>query len=119
MTDDILKEQKDVAERFGTKWSVCDPDLMVGISKEIGQKAYPIHGLRHSPEGDGTGWFIWAGGNEIPQDDNNFFSPTHAKHIFSDYPQIAKYLGLPPGWRFVIDDKGYEDVWFDDKIVNP
>jgi hypothetical protein len=31
---------------------------------------------------------------------------------------VLKYLGLPAGWRFQIDEKGYEDVWFDESILN-
>lgn len=119
MFEEILKEQREIARKFGAEWFQTEIQSMVGINKEIGKNTYPIHGLRHSPEGNGTGWFIWAGTNEIPQNDDNFFSPTHAEHIYKDNPLIAKYLGLPPGWRFVIDDKGYEDVWFDEKIIKP
>lgn len=119
MFDDIFVEQKKVTEKAKTDWFPSNALAMVGVSKEIEQKIFPIHGLRHQPEGSGTGWFIWAGPNEIPQDNPAFFSPIHAEHIYKEYPQIAKYLGLPPGWRFLIDDKGYEEVWFDEKLLNP
>ena len=117
MIENLLKEQKKIAEKFGMELFPSNPQSMIGISKEVTQKIFPVHGLRHLPEGMGTGWFIWAGESEIPEDPK-FFSPIHAEHIFSENPLIAKYLGLPPGWRFLIDDTGHEDVWFDEKLLN-
>jgi hypothetical protein len=29
---------------------------------------------------------------------------------------LTKYLGLAPGWRFLIAP-GYEDVWFDEILL--
>ncbi|MEJ0001951.1 MAG: hypothetical protein WDN09_02105 [bacterium] len=115
--ENLIEEQKKITEKFGIKFFPSNPQSMIGISKEIKEGIFPIHGLRHTPEGVGTGWFIWAGDGEIPQDNGTFFSPIHAEHIFQENPLFAKYLGLPPGWRFLIDDKGYEDVWFDEKLL--
>lgn len=42
----------------------------------------------------------------------DFFVPLHIGHLKDWYPSVLKYLGLPPGWRFLIAP-GYEDVWFD------
>jgi hypothetical protein len=43
-------------------------------------------------------------------------SLSHFKHIDEWAPNIKKYLGLPPGWRFLIAGD-YEDVWFDPDII--
>jgi hypothetical protein len=48
-------------------------------------------------------------------DDEDFFSPQHAQHVFDARPEITEYLGLPPGWGFVIAP-GFEDVWQDDSL---
>lgn len=32
-------------------------------------------------------------------------------------PEVLPYLELPPGYRFIIDGKGYEDVWFDESLL--
>jgi hypothetical protein len=32
-------------------------------------------------------------------------------------PLVVDFLDLPPGYRFVIDDNGYKDVWFDAAIL--
>jgi len=74
----------------------------------------PINGLRHFHEGNTTGWYIWAG--EF-SDAPDFFKPMHLFHLQEYYPELLKYLGLPPGNRFLIDNKGYEDVWFDEGLL--
>lgn len=74
----------------------------------------PINGLRHFPEGNTTGWYIWTGEYSAAPD---FFKPMHLFHLQEYYPELLKYLGLPPGNRFLIDDKGYEDVWFDEGLL--
>lgn len=50
--------------------------------------------------------------------DTGFFQPLHRAHISELCPQVVPYLGLPPGWRFLIAD-GYEDVWFDPSLLTP
>ena len=91
------------------------PDQKVGISLNVRDGIMPLNGLRHPPEGDTTGWYIWAGMN-FPEDPN-FFKPLHVRHLYS-WCQIAqKYLALPPGWRFLVTDK-YEDVWRDESLLD-
>ena len=64
------------------------------------QGRLPINGLRHPPEGDTTGWYLW-GGEEFPSDDDSF-SPVHTHHLIQLRPEVLKFLGLPPGFRFLI-----------------
>ncbi|WP_441007151.1 immunity protein Imm33 domain-containing protein, partial [Neisseria meningitidis] len=33
-------------------------------------------------------------------------------------PEIIPFLTLPPGYRFLIGENGYEDVWFDELLLN-
>lgn len=75
----------------------------------------PINGLRHLPEGDTTGWYIWAG--EKMESDDDFFKPLHVEHLLDWCPDIKKYLGLPPGWRFLVAGD-YEDVWYDESLLD-
>jgi len=73
----------------------------------------PVHGLRHPENGHTNGWFIWAG--EYSEADD-FFMALHETHLEEVCPMILKYLALPPGWRFLCDGK-YEDVWFDESLL--
>ncbi len=76
----------------------------------------PINGLRHPPENGTNGWYIWCGEELIDEDD--FFSPLHVEHIDEYLPIVEKYLALPPGYRFLLDENGYEDLWFDANLLD-
>lgn len=91
-------------------------DLKVGISENVKDRtSLPINGLRHPPEVDTTGWYIWAG--EALSDDPDFFNALHVTHLDAWCPEVIPYLALPPGWRFLIAS-GYEDVWYDETLFD-
>jgi hypothetical protein len=75
-----------------------------------------INGLRLPFDGETCGWYLWCGGEPTKAED--FYSPLHVQHIDKYLPQARKYLALPPGYRFLIDDKGYQDVWFDGSLLD-
>jgi hypothetical protein len=106
--------QNKVCEKYETEFFASPPDLKVGISTNVRDGIMPINGLRHPPKDDTTGWYIYAG--EELSDDPEFFKPLHVEHLDEWCPQIKKYLGLPPGWRFLIAED-YEDVWFDENLL--
>ena len=62
-----------------------------------------------------NGWYIWSG--EF-SDADDFFKPMDFECLIESYPKILKYLSLDVGFRFLKDKKGYEDVWFDEKLKN-
>jgi len=107
-------EQIQVCNRFGGDIVDAPPHMKVGIARNVKSGLMPINGLRHPPEGDTTGWYIWAG--EDYSTDPAFFLPVHVEHLEDWCPQILKYLALPPGWRFLVAD-GYEDVWYDADLL--
>src|SRR5450432_2309768 len=74
----------------------------------------PVNGLRHYPENGTTGWYIWCG--EAFSKNPDFFAPVHTSHIYESYPELKKLLGLPPGYRFLLDGD-YLDVWFDPTLL--
>lgn len=113
--EDIITNQKNICEKYNTIWFDTPLDLKIGISKNIKSGIMPINGLRHKPENGTAGWYIWAGEFSFQYD---FFTPIHIFHLVEKYPELLKYLGLPPGYRFLIDDKGYEDIWFDEKLLD-
>lgn len=106
--------QRELCDRFGVKPVASPPDLKVGAARNIRDSRYPIHGLRHPPQGDTTGWYIWAG--DDLSDDPDFFEPVHVGHLAEIRPEVLPYLALPPGWRFLIAP-GYEDVWEDPALL--
>lgn len=104
--------------------TVCECENVATVEPEPGSKLglalntlgqQPIHGLRIEPANGTNGWYIWCGG-EMP-DNEDFFSPLHIEHIDDYLPLVKKFLHLPFGYRFLIDDKNYEDVWFDQALI--
>ena len=114
MARDIQNQQREVCERFGAPFLAAPPELKLGVSRNVRTGAMPVHGLRHPPEQGTSGWFIWA--DEELSDAPDFFEPLHISHIAEYCPQVLVYLGLGPGWRFLLADD-YEDVWEDTSLL--
>jgi hypothetical protein len=113
----IQQEQKAICDKLKVDWMAVDEKSFIAINDSLFSDTKPINGLRHPKHGKIDGWYLWSGG-EIPQQESDFFKPLHTEHLIQVRPIVLKYLGLPPGWRFQIDDNGYEDIWFDESILN-
>jgi hypothetical protein len=98
--------------RYGVEPFAAPEEQKVGLALHRG--VGPVHGLRHRPEGDTCGWYIWRG--ELT-DDPEFFNASHVAHLRDNVPQVFPYLALPPGWRFLIAP-GHVDVWFDGHLLD-
>lgn len=115
MIDGLTQLQEDVCRKYDAAFAKPELDGIVGVAENINTGLRPLNGLRHSRAGDTTGWYLWAG-DYSPKAD--FFKPMHMRHVIEAYPALAPYLGLPPGWRFLIDpEQNYEDVWRDDNLI--
>ncbi len=108
-----LLQQHDLCKRLGVEHVPTEPFQIIGLANEVSK--IPLNGLRHPIAGHTAGWYVWGG--EYNEADN-FFKPVHAYHLLDTKPEIIKYLALPVGYRFLIDDKGYEDVWYDETLLN-
>lgn len=116
MSTFLIEElQKKICQQYQSEFFSAPNNLKVGIAINVREGLMPINGLRHPPEYDTSGWYIYAGEKISPEPD--FFKPLHIEHLDDWCPQVKKYLGLPPGWRFLIDGE-YEDVWFDESLLN-
>jgi hypothetical protein len=110
----LPSDQKSVCEKYGAQYVPCDANHKLGISKNFAPKNFPINGLRHPLTKGATGWYIWSGEEFSLEPD--FFLPVHVAHLNEQCVEIVKYLGLPPGWRFLFAPS-QEDVWFDEKLL--
>ena len=113
MANTLENKQREICTRFGATFYKCDCNLKVGISRNVKDGVKPINGLRIKPDGDTNGWYIWAG---EWSDADDFFVPLHGNHLEEWVPLVLPYLGLEPGWRFLIDEN-YEDVWQDIELL--
>jgi hypothetical protein len=114
MHEDTREKQRAICRRFGAQYFECDLRQKVGISIDVKEGVRPLNGLRISPSGDTCGWYIWAG--ERFSEDPDFFVPLHASHLAVWAPLVIPYLGLPPGWRFLVTEQ-HEDVWHDPQLL--
>lgn len=85
-----------------------------GVARDVLRGGWPLNGLRHPADTGTCGWYVWSGLELSAAAD--FFAPMHAEHLFESRPESIQYLGLPPGWRFLIAP-GYEDIWYDDSLL--
>ena len=102
--------QIEKCKNFGAEFVGGDPNLKIGIALNVRTGLRPLNGLRIAPTGDTCGWYIWAG--EEWSNSPDFFVPLHAEHLAEWAPLVLPYLGLPPGWRFLVTET-FEDVWSD------
>lgn len=108
MSSDIEKLQVEICRKFNASYLHSPSDLKLGIAKNVWEGAVPINGLRHPPEEDTTGWYIWAGTEW--SNDPEFFEPFHVGHLIEGEFDFAKY------WRFLVTGD-YEDVWYDRNLL--
>ena len=113
MEPDTITYQQDICKKVGAVFEPVSNEQKVGISENTKANTYPIHGLHLRPEGDTTGWYIWAGDYSNAE---NFFKPLHVPHKETWCPEDIPYLGQPPAWRFLIAPD-YEDIWFDASLL--
>jgi len=101
--------------RFGLEPTPPAVRSKLGVAENLRDGGWPINGLRHRPEGDTNGWYLWAG--EHLSGDPNFFRSLHIEHLGAWRAEAVPYLALPPGWRFLVAP-AYEDVWEDHSLLS-
>jgi hypothetical protein len=114
-TDQYTRDQRRLCSRYGAAFFALEPYSNLGASPNIEGNLKPLNGIRHPPQSGTNGWYLWSG-LDFPVEDDAFL-PLHTSHIIGWNSLALRYLGLPPGWRFLTDGK-YEDVWFDETLLN-
>ena len=107
-----IEKQKEICKKYGSNWKPINKTSNIAISENLDLKT--LNGLRNKANKGEVSWFIWSG--EYSENDN-FFKPICAEHLLQRKPKLIDYLGLDEGFRFLIVDNDYEDVWFDEKLL--
>lgn len=110
----VEARQKEICQKYNSDYILPIPKTKVGIALDTLDKE-PLNALRHPAKADTCGWYIW-GGEELSEAPD-FFQPLHVEHLSEWCPAIEPYLGLAPGWRVLLA-ADYEDVWYDDTLLN-
>lgn len=111
----MAPDSRDLFKRVGILPYQTALTERAAIAVNVRGAMQPLNGLRHPTVGDFSGWYIWAG--EEFSTELDFFDTHHLWHVVEWRPEILTYLELPPGWRFLIAE-GYEDVWFDEALLD-
>ena len=107
---DVIEIQKRVCAKHRAPFFECSDADRAGIAL-VSLKIDPIYGARERNEDGTTSWYVWGGPYSSAVD---FFQPICAGHIRELLPEALPYLALPPGYKFIIDRNGFEDVWRED-----
>lgn len=109
----IQELQQEICRKYKSKFEPLGTDEIVAVALQtLGQK--PITAERiFLQEGENVSWFIYCGEHSQEAD---FYQPVHWHHLKEILPEILPYLGLSQGFRFIIDNEGYEDVWFENNL---
>ena len=117
MRSSVEQQQRQVCEQYQVDFCPPAKGSKLGIARDVVRKdILPLNGLRHPVVRDTCGWYIWRG-EEIPQDDDDYFDPMHVSHLPEECPEALPFLALPPGWRFLVAGD-YVDVWYDESLLN-
>jgi hypothetical protein len=111
---ELEKEQQRLCAQHRSEFIPISDDEKIGFATSTLNQV-PLNGLRHSPEGGTTGWYIWCGTEFSNASD--FFEPLCVKHLIERLPGAARFLGLSPGHRFLTNGE-YVDVWLDGDLLN-
>ena len=115
MSPEQLQEaQKTTCEKYGVEFVPLTDTSISGLARgTLGLN--PVNGLRHPAQSDASGWYVWCGEEFSAAAD--FFAPVHTNHLYEELPQVAPYLALPPGYRFLVAGN-YVDIWFDQSLLS-
>jgi len=107
-------EQTKICEKYQSAVVPCYENEIIALAVEsIGKQ--PTYGTRIRPKsGEKVAWFFYSGENTQETD---FFKPVHIHHVKELMPELEKYLCLDFGYKIIIDDRGYEDVWRESEMI--
>jgi hypothetical protein len=110
----IEEAQRAICAQYETEFVATPRNSKTGFAAST-KGLIPVNGIRHPVKDKTSGWYIWCG--EIFSEAPEFFVPLHTYHLYEDYPEITRLLGLPSGYRFLLAGD-YLDVWYDASLLN-
>ena len=113
--EEWMEEKRALCETHEVPWTATHRQMIVVVADNALTSQIPLNGLRLKQSDGTSGWYVWSG-TEL-SDAPDFFKPRCAEHLLDLQPDLLKFLGLPVGYRFLFDDKGFVDVWFDENLL--
>ncbi|WP_374990765.1 immunity protein Imm33 domain-containing protein [Acinetobacter rudis] len=111
---EFIEEQKLLCEEFDSAYIQVKADDEVAIAVQTLNRE-PIVGIRKRIEtGSKVAWYIYGG--ELDDSEENLFEIVTITQLLEIFPDVMPYLALEEGFRFMIDQDDYEDVWKADAL---
>ncbi len=112
--EEIQQTQQECCEHYSSNYTPTELEQLVVISDGIYEGAVPVEGVRYPSPSHMTGWWLTT---DNYNGDVDTLQSVHFRHIVEKRPELAIYMGLKPGYRFLLGGKD-EHVWFDEKVAN-
>jgi hypothetical protein len=87
-------------------------DRLAAISKGVMEGA-SVFGVRYRAPEHMSGWYLTT---DEYDGDPSTLRTEHLYHVTSKRPELAKFLALPPGYRF--DTSPQDRIWFDQAVAD-
>lgn len=101
------KEQKVICKKYNSAYKPLNENAEIALATStLGQM--PIYASRVDADENGVEWYVYCGEFSNAED---FYEPVAIDCLPEDLPAIIPFLALESGFNFIVDDKGYEDVW--------
>lgn len=111
--DEVSNLQKECCDHYEAALIPPTEELLVVISKGVYEGVVPIEGVRYPSPKHMSGW--WLTTDEYDGNTESLIT-VHYSHIVEKRPEVAIYMALPFGYRFLLG--GEEDcVWFDTEVA--
>ncbi len=107
------RDQHLVCYQQNAVFSPPRPDKLAVVSAGV-LEGLPVQGIRYPSPDHMSGWWMTT---DLYDGDIKSLHHEHTYHVTAMRPDLAKYLALPHGFRFNFSVA--EEVWFDDKALEP
>lgn len=105
-------DQRAICESVMSVFAPPRPDQLISISNGVLDRPdLLVEGVRYPAPSHASGWYLTT---DLYTGHISGMRNEHLYHLSEKRPEIAKYLALPPGWRFEFGD-GQGAVYPDEK----
>ncbi|WP_407477514.1 immunity protein Imm33 domain-containing protein [Acinetobacter baumannii] len=111
---DILKVQKECCDHYEEKFFPVELDQLVVVSNGVLEGEIPIEGVRYRSPKHMSGWWLTS---DKYDGDIETLKNIHFTHILEKRPDLAIYMALPYGYRFILGGEE-EHIWFDENALD-
>lgn len=111
---DILKVQKECCKHYEEEFSPITLEQLVVVSDGVLEGAKPVKGVRYKSPEHMSGWWLT---DDSFNGNIDSLKNIHFSHIIEKRPDLAIYMALPYGYRFLLGSNK-EHVWFDEMVLN-